>query len=209
MKTYLFQGDSITDAFRPQSADLKYLGQGYATMTAGLLHQKFPGRFEFLNRGVSGNRIVDLYARIKQDVINLKPDYMSVLIGVNDVGHEFTHQNGVDPEKYEKIYTMFIEEVKAALPDIKIVILEPFIADGEWTREQGSEIRGVVEQTAAKAQKIAEKFDLPFVPLQAKINELVEKFGESYVTHEGVHPTPVGHGVIAASLVEVLEKEVL
>ena len=207
MKRFLFQGDSITEAYRLREGNLKYYGYGYATMVAGRLHQMYPGQFEFLNRGVSGDRIVDAYARIKQDVINLKPDYMSILLGVNDVGHEFAHKNGVDPEKYEKIYTMFIEEIKAALPEIKIVIMEPFIADGEWTREQNG-IRPVVLQTAAKARKVAEKFNLPFVPLQEKFDKWVALYGETYVTHEGVHPTNAGHSLITEALVEVLEKEV-
>lgn len=208
MKRFLFQGDSITDAYRLREGDLKYYGYGYATMVAGRLHQLHPGQLEFLNRGVSGDRIVDAYARIKQDVINLKPDYMSVLLGVNDVGHEFVHQNGVDPEKYEKIYTMFIEEIKAALPDIKIIIMEPFIADGEFTREQDSNFRDAVLQTAAKARKVAEKFNLPFVPLQEKFDQWVALYGETYVTHEGVHPTNAGHSLITEALVEVFENEV-
>ena len=115
MKTFLFQGDSITDAYRlKDDSKLEYFGYGYATIAAGMLHQKYPGQFRFLNRGVSGDRTVDLYARIKKDAINLKPDYMSILVGVNDIGHEFTQQNGLTPEKYEKILTMYIEEIQEA-----------------------------------------------------------------------------------------------
>ena len=83
------------------------------------------------NRGVSGNHVVDLYARIKTDIINLKPDYMSILIGVNDVWHTFDGQeNGVEAEKYFRIYSALIEEIKEALPEIKIMILEPFTLKG-------------------------------------------------------------------------------
>ena len=73
-----------------------------------------PAEYEYINRGISGNRIVDLYARMKEDIINLKPDYISFLIGVNDVWHEFGKHRGVDADKYEKIYTMLIEEIKEA-----------------------------------------------------------------------------------------------
>ena len=84
---------------------------------------------DFQNRGISGNRIVDLYARIKSDVINLKPDVISVLIGVNDTWHEFGSQNGVSVPKYETIYRMFLEEVTAELPGVQWVLCEPFVLD--------------------------------------------------------------------------------
>ena len=126
MKKFLFQGDSITDAGRARDWDLS-LGSGYSTVVAATLGTEFPGEYEFINRAISGNRIVDLYARIKTDIINLKPDALSILIGINDVWHEVNHQNGVSAEKYEKIYDMLIEEILEALPDIKIYILEPFL----------------------------------------------------------------------------------
>ena len=100
MKLVLFQGDSITDCGRNREADHP-MGSGYATMAAGEIMAEHPGEYRFLNRGISGNRSVDLYARIKQDLINLKPDYLSILIGVNDVWHEYTRQNGVDADKFE------------------------------------------------------------------------------------------------------------
>ena len=89
MKKVLFMGDSITDAMRDKDSDA-YMGAGYATMAAGVLGRKEPYAYEFMNRGISGNRIVDLHARIRKDMINLQPDYISILIGVNDVWHEYT-----------------------------------------------------------------------------------------------------------------------
>ena len=121
MKTVLFQGDSITDCGRGNG-----LGNGYPLFVTAELNSKNPNEYNFINKGISGNRIVDVYARIKADIINLKPDYMSILIGVNDVWHEISYQNGVDADKFYKIYCMLIEEIKEALPNIKITILEPF-----------------------------------------------------------------------------------
>ena len=96
----LFQGDSITDAGRSRDND-QYIGTGYPLLVKSELGYKFPGKYEFINRGISGNRIVDLYARIKADIINIKPDVMSILIGVNDVWHEFgVNPNGVSSEKF-------------------------------------------------------------------------------------------------------------
>lgn len=138
MQRILFQGDSITDAGRNREND-RETGRGYPTLVMGRLGYDEPGKYEFFNRGVSGNRVVDLYARIKIDLLNLKPDYLSILIGVNDVWHEISRQNGVSAEKYELIFDMLLSEVRAALPDIRIMILEPFVLPGaatESTAEQ-------------------------------------------------------------------------
>ena len=81
-----------------------------------------PLRYEIYNHGISGDRSVDLYARIKRDVWNLKPDVISILIGVNDVWHDLVENpNGVDIVRYEKVYRMIIEETKERLPDVKFI----------------------------------------------------------------------------------------
>ena len=122
----LFFGDSITYSGRLFENDA-VLGSGYPRFVEATLGFEEPGQHTFINRGISGNRIVDLYARIKCDVLNLKPDVMSILIGVNDVWHELLERpNGVTPEKFFKVYSMLIEEIKEALPNIKIMIMEPF-----------------------------------------------------------------------------------
>ena len=94
MKTILFQGDSITDAGRARDNNSNR-GLGYPHLVSARLGMDNPTEYNFINRGISGNRIVDLYARIKADIINLKPDVMSILIGVNDVWHEIAASNGV------------------------------------------------------------------------------------------------------------------
>lgn len=101
-KRILFQGDSITDCGRVRD-DFYDLGNGYPNLVTAMLGTDHPDEYEFVNRGISGNRIVDLYARIKIDFINLKPDYASIYIGVNDTWHEISRENGVDTEKFETI----------------------------------------------------------------------------------------------------------
>ena len=109
-QTILFQGDSITDCCRNREAaeipnDPGGLGDGYPMMVAAeLLGARSADAPRVFNRGVSGNRIVDLDARIKSDIINLKPNVLSILIGVNDTGHEKAHRNGVAVPKYERVY---------------------------------------------------------------------------------------------------------
>ncbi len=195
MKIILFQGDSITDAHRSREDD-NNLGLGYPTLVKGVLGFESPGEYQFINRGISGNRVVDLYARIKLDIINLKPDVMSILIGVNDVWHEVSWQNGVEAEKYYKFYSMLIEEIKEALPDIKIMILEPFVLKASATEETWDVFHTEVCKRAEKAKAIAEKYQLTFIPLQDKFNEASQSCPADYWLSDGVHPTTMGHELI-------------
>ena len=201
MKTILFQGDSITDASRSRENDV-YAGSGYATLVIGELGLEYPNEYKLYNRGISGNRVVDVYARIKADIINLKPDIMSILIGVNDVWHELHSQNGVDADKYFKVYSMLIEEIKEALPDVKIMIMEPFVLKGTATEDtedcpdKWNKFSAEVKKRAAKAREIAEKYDLPFISLQDKFDEAVKLAPNHYWLADGVHPTTAGHELI-------------
>jgi len=192
----LFQGDSITDVGRARDNNIN-VGRGYALFVKAKLGLEEPGKYEFFNRGISGNRVTDVYARIKNDIINLKPDVMSILIGVNDVWHEFLESpNGVDADKYYKIYDMLIEEVKSALPDIKIMILEPFVLKASATEEAWDTFNAEVKKRAEMAKKIAQKYNLPFIPLQEGFDKLTEKEEASYWLEDGVHPTAMGHEFI-------------
>jgi len=202
----LFQGDSITDAGRSRTDD-NNLGVGYPRLVKSSLGFDNPGKYEFVNRGISGDRIVDVYARIKADIINLKPDVMSILIGVNDVWHELgENPNGVDADKFFRIYSMLIEEVKAALPDIKIMIFEPFVLNAYKTEPIYEQFRPEVEKRAEMAKKIAEKFGLPFIPLQADFDEMSKGVGTSYWLEDGVHPTAMGHEYIKRQWLDAFKK---
>ena len=191
----LFQGDSITDAGRSREND-EVVGTGYPLLVKAELGLEEPGKYEFINRGISGNRVVDVYARIKADIINLAPDMMSILIGVNDVWHEFSRENGVDADKFYKIYDMLIEEVKAALPNIKIMIMGPFVLKASATEEKWDGFSTETKKRAEMAKKIADKYNLPFIELQAGFDELEKAMPASYWLADGVHPTPMGHEYI-------------
>lgn len=204
MKTFLFQGDSITDFGRSRDND-NNLGIGYPLLFSADYLKSYPNEYKFLNRGISGNRVVDVYARIKIDILNLKPDYMSILIGVNDVWHELGCGNGVAAPKYEKVFSMLIEEIKEALPDIKIFILEPFVLSASATSEHYDYFRPEVELRAAAAKRVAEKYDLIFVPLQQKFDDAVKIAPAEYWLSDGVHPAPAGHQLIKEALAEAFD----
>ena len=210
-KLILFQGDSITDCSRSRDAGNDHAGYGYAQFVKGALGAKYPAEYTFLNRGVSGNRIVDVYARIKADILNLKPDYMSLLIGINDIWHEISRQNGVDPEKFEKIYDMLITEVKEALPDIKIMLLGAFVLEGPSTcdteeiPDRFDRFKEGAKLNAAAAKRIAEKHGLLYVPLQEVFDKACESAPPTYWTADGVHPTAMGHELVKNEWLKAFE----
>lgn len=205
-KVIVFQGDSITDAARIRQ-DPYNMGQGYPTRVAGQMGLANPGTYQFYNRGVSGDRIVDIYARMKYDIINLKPDYLSILVGVNDVWHERDAANGVSAPKFKKVYGMLLEELKEALPDLKIMLLEPFVRPGEDTGKNYDWFRSEVALRGQAAKELAEEYGLAFMPLQADLDALAEKAPETYWLHDGVHPTIYFHQYIAQKWIETFEKE--
>lgn len=206
MKTILMQGDSITDAGRDFHND-DWRGQGYPTLVAAKIGRKYPAQYKIINRGVSGDRSVDLYARIKRDVLNLNPDYMSVLIGVNDVWHELSDDpNGVDNDKYFRVYCSFIEEVKNILPDIKIIILAPYVLDASATHDHWDVFSKEVAKRNESAKKVAEKYGLECIDLQKIFDDALKNAPADYWTLDGVHPTAFGHQLIADVLVPAFEK---
>ena len=208
-KRIVFWGDSITDCHREQKHETDMTGHhraqggGYVRLVACALGYDQPEEYEVINRGVSGNRIVDLYARIKSGLINLKPDVVSILIGINDIWEELKTQDGVDAAKYEMVYDLIIQEIRQALPDVKIMILEPFVLHGTGTMNtEELPNRWQIFQTEIKlrqeaAKRIAQKYDLLFVPLQDAFNEANAKTQrEDYWLGDGVHPNAPGHELI-------------
>ena len=200
MKTILFQGDSITDVGRTKDDRDEYLGSGYATMVSGMIGRDYPGHYRMRNRAMSGDRTVDVYARIKKDVINLEPDVLTVLIGVNDTWHELAWQNGFSIERYETLLELMICDVKAARPEIEIVFLEPFCLHGFVTDQFYDDFSSDVFKRQAVCKKLAEKHGLIFVPLQKMLEDFAEKYPEETLLLDGVHPSYTGHTLIAEAV---------
>lgn len=208
----LFQGDSITDAerFRDRTGYAGgAMGYGYPLLIKARLNYDHPGAYECINRGISGNRVVDVYARILCDIINLKPDVMSVLIGVNDVWHGLgDNPNGVDAAKFEKIYDMLLTEVRDALPGIRLMVLEPFVLPGSATistEQAPTRLETFMREVPLRAQaarRVAEKHHAAFIPLQEMFDEACDRAEPSHWLHDGVHPAEAGHELIARAWVK-------
>ena len=194
----LFQGDSITDGNRGRNSDLNHVhGHGYQYIIAAELSaDNLDKNVEFINRGISGNRIADLYGRWAEDCLNLKPTILSILVGVNDIIFNWEHKSGSDPERYEKIYRYLLDEVKKQNPDTLIVIMEPFF--GEKNEEElNTFFKENIGGYAAAAKKIAEEYGAVFVPLQDMIDSYKEKTDIYNILWDGIHPTTCGHELIA------------
>lgn len=213
----LFFGDSITDMSRNREqnkpTDIFSYGSGYPIFVAGDLYKADPHKYEIINRGIGGNRIVDLYARIKTDVWNLSPDVLSILVGVNDIWHEINWQNGVDIERFEKIYRNLIEDTLKVLPNLKIILCEPFVLKGSAT-ENTDEIPDKYEcflaiyEYAKVVKKLAKEYNLYFLPLQEKFNEKAEKYGVEPYLYDGVHPMIAGATLIADEWLQLFKEKI-
>ena len=192
----LFQGDSITDCHRDRS-DIHNLGQGYPYYAAQMLTERYPDiDFEFVNLGISGNRTPDLVSRLESDFVEIQPDICSILIGVNDTWHEKAEiRNGVEVERYAVIYDMLLEWTVKTLPQIKLVLMEPFVLEtgavsADWLPEIAA--RGAV------VKELAEKYNAVFIPCQQIVNDAAAKAGTAdLILRDGVHPSLMGHQVLA------------
>lgn len=198
MTTILFQGDSITDCGRGNSGGAGYeqgvMGPGYPGLLKSRIMCDYPAReFNFINRGISGNRIVDLYARWRVDCLNHNPDILSILIGVNDSWHE-NYQNGVEVPRAERIYRELLTWTKEKLPNIQLILLEPFTI----TIDQPLPFAAEVRERAAFTRKLAEDFGAAFIPLQSMFDEAIAKGSDpKRWTPDGAHLTPAGHQLVA------------
>lgn len=208
MKTVLFQGDSITDFGRNYN-DPYSLGWGYALFVRAILDRKYPREFTCFNRGVNGNRVNDLLARERIDGICLKPDVASFLIGVNDVWHGLDNDNGTSHKRFKDIYKMMIEDYLGELPDLRIMIMEPFMLPGENTsasEERYKAFKADVLERARIANEVANEYKLDFIPLQKIFDAEAEKYGNEYVLNDGVHPTIYANTFIAEEWVKCYEQ---
>ena len=199
----LFQGDSITDGNRYKDKasawDLNHqIGHAYPYVIAATLGARHPEKgYAFKNRGVSGDQIAQLFGRWKADTLLLRPDVLSILIGVND-----QTEAGSDPERFERVYRVLLDEALQVNPAMRFVLMEPFILPvGEWATDWTKKYAKMRRYQAAVA-RVARDYGAVFVPLQQKFLALAQAYGAPYWIWDGVHPTEAGHGVIAFEWME-------
>jgi lysophospholipase L1-like esterase len=199
-ETILFQGDSITDNGRNRNEENQankqsQLGNGYVLFTAANILANHPKKdLKIYNRGIGGHKVFQLAERWDKDCIDLKPNLVSILIGVNDFWHTKGDYTGTIVE-YENDYRALLARTKKELPEVKIVICEPFIIHGGSALDETWENDFAPYRNVAKA--LAREFDLTFVPFQAVFNEALKKAPAAYWGGDGVHPSMAGAQLMA------------
>lgn len=204
----LFQGDSITDWGRSRTQTAANvsagMGTGYALFASGELLNNHPDKnLQIYNRGISGDKVFQLADRWDADCLNLKPTVLSILIGVNDYWAIAKHGYTGTIETYRNDYIKLLDRTKQALPDVKLILGEPFgVLDVKdvtpaWY-PKFNEYRQV-------AREVAEKFGAIFIPYQSVFDEALKKAKGSYWTIDGVHPTIAGANLMAHAWMQTIK----
>ncbi len=193
----LFQGDSITDAGRDYS-DYHELGQGYPKYAAELIRDRFDdpknGTIEFINLGISGHRTRDLRARWQKDCIDLQPDIVSIMIGINDTWRAFDSNDPTPVEEFGDNYRYLLSEIKAHT-NAKILLLEPYVlpdvpAKDAWRADLDPKIQAV--------RRLAREFADAYIPTDGLFAAACVQQEPSHWSGDGVHPNENGSRFIAA-----------
>ena len=204
----LFQGDSITDGGRNRNRENEsnlpaQLGGGYVLYAAANLLANQAGKeLEIYNRGISGNKVFQLAERWEKDCIELKPNLLSILIGVNDFWHTKTGSYTGTIVEYETDYRNLLDRTLRALPEIRIVICEPFIIHGGTALDDTWDRNFTPYRETAKA--LANSFNLTFVPFQSVFNEALKKAPAAYWGADGVHPSMAGAQLMAQAWIKAV-----
>jgi lysophospholipase L1-like esterase len=206
--TFLFQGDSITDGGRSRNNDWNHvMGHGYQYIIGSELGYNFPKKgFHFFNRGVSGNKVTDLAARWQKDSLDIKPDVLSILIGINDVSAFIGGNKDYGVEQYESGYRALLQQAKEGLPGVRFVLCEPFVLPVGKIKEKWEEYASEVDKRRAVVKVLSEEFDAVFVPFQDAFNKALQKAPADYWIWDGVHPMPAGHELMAVEWLHCVSK---
>lgn len=204
----LFQGDSITDAGRNKQNEMpnnnNAFGTGYAYLAGSKLLNDFPDRkLNIYNRGISGNKVYQLAERWQNDCFDLKPNLLSILIGVNDYWHMRNEKFDGTVEVYENDFVALIEQTKAKLPDVSLIICQPFIVNGTSAVDDSWIEPFKKYQDAAK--RVANQFDAIWVPFQEVFDKAVELAEPTYWTGDGVHPSMAGCQLMAEAWLQSIK----
>ena len=185
----LFQGDSVTDAGRDRE-NLHDLGEGYPKYAAAMIQDTFPDEaFEFVNLGISGNRTEHLVARLQSDFIDIQPDIVSVLIGVNDVWHHYNFEFvETTDEAFESNYREILDAIKANTK-ARIFMIQPFLL--EAVDPAKSILREELTRKQAIIKRLADEYADVYLALDEVFrHEAAEE--PAYYTPDGVHPSTDG-----------------
>jgi lysophospholipase L1-like esterase len=193
--TVLFQGDSITEASRDYTRD-DSLGTGYAIMVANWFSaDNTEKKVRFLNRGVAADKIKDLKNRWQKDCLNLEPDIVSILIGINDIVGGHFWKSPTSKKSFEEDYRTILEQTRDIV-GAKIVLLTPFMV---YRTKPQLVYKIILKQKIDVVKKLSKEFKTLLVPLDRIFEEATRKREPTYWSADGIHPTAMGHSLIAQS----------
>lgn len=209
-RTILFQGDSITDAGRDKAAyyanQASGLGTGYVHMASASILEKYPERqLRIYNRGISGHKVFQLANRWDDDTLNLKPDILSILIGVNDFWHSLNGGYNGTVEIYENDLRTLLKRTKEALPSVRLIIGEPFVVKG-GTAVGDAKWNSAFPSYQQACKKVAAEFNASFIPYQSIFDTVLNKGGAAYWCPDGVHPSLAGARLMANAWIKAYEQ---
>lgn len=198
----LFQGDSVTDCGRSREDDT-LLGSGYVMQIAARLTAQYPQlRLRVLNRGVSGNRAANLAERWDADCVALKPDVITILIGINDTWRRFDRNDPTSAEAYRASYETLLRRSREETSVRQIVLMDPFVLPTPpdrvaWREDLNPRIDIV--------RDLARAYGALYVPLDGLFAAASCKADCAVWVRDGVHPTPAGHALIADAWLQTMQ----
>ena len=197
----LFQGDSITDAGRSYE-DPHLLGVGYVKYAAQYLQEAYPQvEFEFINLGVGGNQTISLVDRLDRDFIQVQPDIVSILIGINDVWHHAADRSWIPDEVFEERYRTVLQAIREKT-NAKIMVLEPFLIPVEDKLYYREDLYKKIEIERSLAREYADVY----VPTDGLLASAYLDYVPTDLAADGVHPTALGADLIGKIYCEYMKK---
>jgi acyl-CoA thioesterase-1 len=197
----LFQGDSVTDCGRNRN-DTSCLGNGYAKIVSDMFTAKHPeSNVTFLNKGISGNRVKDLQSRWREDCLELRPNWVSILIGINDCWRRYDSNDPTSVDEFASGYRTLLEQIKHEL-QANVILCEPFLLPVPedrklWREDLDPKIHAVRE--------LAREFGALYIPLDGLFAEASTRAEPSFWLPDGVHPSQDGHDLIAQAWLKAVD----
>ncbi len=208
--TFLFQGDSITDGNRTRNKDWNHiLGHGFMYLIASKLYfENTDKNLLFINRGVSGNKITDLEKRWLPDTLDLKPNVLSILVGVNDAHSVVRNQNPENEQVFEESYRRILKQSLAQNPDLILILCEPFVLPVGNVNNDIDLWYTEIKKRQQIVKKLALEFKTLFIPFQSVFDKACEKAPADFWSWDGIHPMPAGHELMAREWIRIVGKKI-
>lgn len=199
-------GDSITDCDRSRPVGeglFGAYGNGYVNLVNALLGATYPEKgIRVVNMGTSGDTVRDLKNRWKTDVLDLKPDWLSIMIGINDVWRQYDlplqKERHVYLDEYERTLEELIAQTNSELKGL--VLMTPFIIEPN----RNDAMRATMDKYGAAVKRLAEKYDAVFVDVQAAFDDALRYYYPATLAWDRIHPNTTGHMIIARAFLKAV-----